>query len=335
MTESNKTLILIEDIRLQAKKRQARIVFPEGEDERTIRATNRLDDEEICRPILMGDPEKIIQKAQTHKIPFDEKSVEIVDPKQSSQYETYSQQYFELRKHKQITESDAYKKMLDPLFFGAMMIRNGDADGGVTGAVHATGDVLRAGIQCIGVIEGLSLVSSCFLMLVPNWPVPLTFADAGVVPDPNAEQLACIAIASANTHKKLTKQDPIVAMLSFSTKGSAQHERVDKVCEAVEIAKKLAPDLLIDGELQGDAALVADIGNQKAPGSPVAGRANVLIFPDLDSANICYKLTQRLACATALGPLVQGLVKPFMDLSRGCSADDIVDVAAICAVLGA
>jgi phosphate acetyltransferase len=335
MAELKESLSLIEQIRSEAKERQARIVFPEGEDDRTIQAVSRLADEEICRPVLLGDPEKIRQQARAHRIRLDEKSVGLIDPKQSPKYDEYVHHYFELRKRKQISESEAREKMLDPLFFGAMMVRQGEADGGVSGAMHATSDVLRAGIQCIGVAEGLSVVSSCFLMIVPNWPVPLTYADAGVVPDPTSEQLACIAIASANTHKKLTGQDPIVAMLSFSTKGSARHERVDKVCDAVGIAKKMAPDLLIDGELQGDAALVAEIGRKKAPGSPVAGRANVLIFPDLDSGNISYKLTQRLAGATALGPLVQGLAKPFMDLSRGCSADDVMNVAAICALLSA
>jgi phosphate acetyltransferase len=222
---------------------------------------------------------------------------------------------------------------LKPLFFGAMMVREGRADGSMAGAINTTGDVLRAGIQCIGTAEGISIVSSTFLMIIPGWPVPLTYADAGVVPDPNADQLASIAISSANTHKKLTGDDPIVAMLSFSTYGSASHPRVDKVKEATRIVKERAPYLLVDGELQADAALIQSVGNKKAPGSPVAGKANVLIFPDLDSGNIAYKLTQRLAKAEALGPLVQGLKKPAMDLSRGCSVEDVMNVAAIASIL--
>lgn len=328
-------MTLIEHIQSEAKRLNKRIVFPEGGDERILRAAGRLADDRLCSPILLGDPETIRKMAKVQKIDLDTKHITVIDPEMSDQYSKYSNHYFELRKQKNISESDAKEKLRDPLYFGAMMIHQGDADCGVAGAVNATGDVLRAGIHCIGVAQGLSVVSSCFLMLVPAWPGPLTYADAGVIPDPDPDQLACIAVTSARTHRELTGEDPVVAMLSFSTKGSASHTRVDKVTEATEIAKKMAPDLLIDGELQADAALIESIGKKKAPGSPVAGRANVLVFPDLDSGNISYKLTERLAGATALGPLVQGLDKPFMDLSRGCSADDIVNVAAICAVLSA
>jgi phosphate acetyltransferase len=241
--------------------------------------------------------------------------------------------FYSLRKHKGITQEQADESLLKALFFGAMMVREGDADGSVAGANNTTADVLRAGIQCIGLAEGITVVSSTFLMLVPDWEKPLTFADCGVVPDPNPDQLASIAIASANTHQKLTGETPVVAMLSFSTYGSACHPKVDKVKEATRLVKERAPNLLADGELQGDSALVPSVGSKKAPGSLVAGKANVLIFPDLDAGNIGYKLTQRLAKAIALGPLIQGLKKPAMDLSRGCSAEDIMNVASICCVL--
>jgi phosphate acetyltransferase len=215
-----------------------------------------------------------------------------------------------------------------------MMVRGGNADGSVAGSINTTGDVLRAGIQCIGMADGISIVSSTFLMIVPGWERPFTFADAGVVPDPNPEQLASIAISSAQTHQKLTGNEPIVAMLSFSTYGSAEHPMVDKVKEATQLVREQAPDLKVDGELQVDAAIVSSVAEKKAPGSLVAGKANILIFPNLDAGNIGYKLTQRMANAQALGPLIQGLRKPAMDLSRGCNVEDIVNVTAISCLLG-
>ena len=260
--------------------------------------------------------------------------VYIVNPAESEHLKTLSDMFYEQRKHKGITPEQAREQVLHPLFFGAMMIKKGLVDGGVSGALNTTGDVLKAGLQCIGLAEGLSVVSGAFLMLVPSWHEPLTYADAGVCPNPKPNQLASIAISTAKTHQKLTGNEPIVAMLSFSTMGSASHPMVDKVIEATKIVKEKAPEIKVDGELQVDAALIEAIGKKKAPQSQVAGKANVLVFPDLNSGNIAYKLTERLAQAKALGPLVQGLDRPFMDLSRGCSVEDIVNVVAISCVIG-
>jgi phosphate acetyltransferase len=322
---------LIGAIRDRAKKAGKHIVFPEGTDERTIQAAAGVIREGICRASILGPEKEIREKAKSLNISLD--GLQIIDPGTSDRLGAYIDEYHQLRKTKGMTPEQAKETIFKTLFFGAMMVREGRADGSVAGAINTTGDVLRAGIHCIGMAEGISIVSSTFLMIVPEWPVPLTYADAGVVPDPNADQLASIAISSAGTHKKLTGDDPIVAMLSFSTYGSASHPRVDKVKEATRLVKERAPRLLADGELQADAALIPSVGAKKAPGSPVAGKANVLIFPDLDAGNIAYKLTQRLAKAEALGPLVQGLKKPAMDLSRGCSVEDVMNVAAIASIL--
>jgi phosphate acetyltransferase len=323
---------LLEQIRNRAKEKKKTVVLPEGPDERMVRAAAKLRDENICGVVLLGQNTTIQDRAKTAGVSLD--GVEVIDPAGSDLSTGYAQAFYELRKHKGMTLEKAAEQMRHPLFFGAMMVREGRCDSSVGGAVNTTGDVLRAGIQCIGMAEGISVVSSIFLMIVPGWPVPLTYADAGVVPDPDPDQLASIAITSARTHQKLTGDEPVVAMLSFSTYGSACHPLVDKVKEATRLVKERAPGLQADGELQGDAALIPSVAKSKAPGSTVAGRANVLIFPNLDAGNIAYKLTQRLAKAEALGPLIQGLKKPAMDLSRGCSAEDVVNVAAISCVIG-
>ncbi len=324
-------MTLLEQIHNKAKSHQKHIVLPEGMDNRMLFAANQLTDEKLCRVTVLGNPDDMMRRAHEQKISTD--GIRFEDPENSDHFDKYVRELAALRKHKGLTEAAAAEMMRQPLYFGAMMVHLGDADGSVAGANNTTGDVLRAGIHCIGLKPGISVVSSIFLMIVPGWPQVLTFADAGVVPDPDPGQLASIAMTSAQTHKLLTGNEPNVAMLSFSTYGSASHPDVDKVREATQLVRDQKPELNVDGELQADAALIPEVGSSKAPGSKVAGKANVLIFPDLNSGNIAYKLTQRLAGATALGPLVQGLKKPAMDLSRGCSVQDIVDVSAICAVL--
>lgn len=317
-----------------AKADRKRIVLPEGDEERTLIAAQKIQEEKLAYVILVGDEEKIAEKAKGLNVNLE--GVEIINPNKSDKLDKYVNEFFELRKSKGMTIEKADKIVRDPLYFGTMMVKLDDADGMVSGAVHTTGDLLRPGLQIIKTAPGVSVVSSFFIMMVPGSKYGengmLLFSDCAVNPNPNHEQLAAIAIATADTAKKLCKIEPKVAMLSFSTMGSADHEMVDKVRKATELAKELRPDLDIDGELQLDAAIVDKVAAQKAPNSKVAGKANVLIFPDLQSGNIGYKLVQRFANAEAIGPMCQGFAKPINDLSRGCSSEDIVNVVALTAV---
>jgi len=319
-------------IREKAKKNPKIIVLPEGEEPRMIKAAETIINEGIASLILLGREESIKSKARELGVELPDK-IKIINPKDSKKLKEYAESYYQLRKNKGMSSDEAYKLLENPLYFGALMVYHDDADGLVAGSVNATGDVFRPALQTIKTAPGINIVSSSFVMVVPDCPYGengvMVFADCALNPEPNAEQLADVAIASAATGKALVGFEPRVAMLSFSTKGSGKHPLVDKVIEATKIAQEKKPELLIDGELQADAALIPSIGERKAPNSKIAGKANVLIFPDLHSGNIAYKLIERLAKAEAIGPISQGMRKPVNDLSRGCSAEDIVNVVAI------
>ncbi len=327
---------LIQKIHEMAKKADKTIVLPEGTEERTLKAADYALEHGLAKIILLGNDQEIKALADKFSLKNINKA-KIIDPKEHEDKEALAGLLYELRKKKGMTMEQARKLAEDPLYLAVLLIKAGKADGEVAGADNATGDVLRPAFQIVKTLPGVSAVSGAFIMILPEHKKNygengiMIFADCAVNPDPTTQQLAEIAVESAKTAKNIAAIDPKVAMLSFSTKGSAKHEKVDRVLEAMDIAKKMDPNLKIDGELQADAAIVESIGRKKAPGSEIAGKANVLVFPSLETGNIAYKLVQRLADAEAVGPILQGLAAPINDLSRGCSVDDIINMIAITA----
>ncbi len=325
-------MTLIEDIKKSAIQANKKIVLPESYEERTLKAADIVLKEKIARISLIGNPGEIMKKAEHLGLSYI-KEAEIIDPINHPRKKDYINLMVKLRKHKGLTNEDAEKLIEDPLYLATLMIKAGDADGEVAGADNATGDVLRPAFQFVKTLPGISVVSGTFLMLLKDQEFGenglMLFADCAVHPNPTAEELAQIAVSTAKTARTIAKINPRIAMLSFSTKGSAKHELVDKVAKATSLAKEMDPTLQIDGEIQADAAIIESIGQKKAPGSPIAGKANILIFPDLQAGNIGYKLVERLAHAEAIGPILQGMAAPINDLSRGCSVSDIVNLIAI------
>jgi len=322
---------LLDQIKERACLLQNRIVLAEGTELRTLKAAEIILHEKLAKIILLGNPQKISELTKNEGI--DISGAEIIDPMTDAKREYYATMMVEIRKSKGLTMAEALVLLNDPLVFAPLMIKAGDADGEIAGAINATGDVLRPALQYVKTLPGVSVVSGAFFMLLKDHNLGengiLVFADCAVMPDPDERQLAEIAVTTAKTAKAIANIEPRVAMLSFSTKGSAKHPQVTKVANATRIAREMAPELMIDGEMQLDAALVEEVGQLKSPGSLVAGKANVLVFPGLEAANIGYKLVQRLAGAEAIGPILQGMAAPINDLSRGCSVSDIVNMVAI------
>ncbi len=325
---------LLDQIKLNAKRHNKMIVLPEGTEERTLKAADAVLAEGITRITLLGNPSEIKSLADSFGLKNVERA-DIIDPVSHPKKEQYIDLMVELRKSKGLTREEASKLIEDPLYLGVMMIKSGDADGEVAGARNTTGDVLRPAFQLVKTAPGISVVSGAFIMILKDKEFGaegiIVFADGAVHPDPTDKELAEIAVATARTTKAIVGVEPKVALLSFSTMGSAKHPMVDKVVSATRMAKEMAPEFMFEGELQADAALIEAIGQRKAPGSKIAGKANVLVFPNLECGNIAYKLVERLAHAQAIGPVLQGMAAPINDLSRGCSVSDIINVIAITA----
>ena len=328
-------MAFIDEIKDRAKKDIKKIVLPESDDDRTLKATSEVLKQKFAEIILIGNRSKILERAKELSLDNIEEA-EIVDPNNSENYNEFVEQFYELRKHKGMTIEKAKEFMLDNIYFGMMMVKQGYADGLVSGAVHSTSDTLRPALQILKTAPGTKLVSAFFMMIVPNCIYGengvFLFSDSGLNENPDSDALSEIAISSSKSFELLTGKTPKIAMLSYSSHGSAKSELTEKVIKATNLVKEKAPDLLVDGELQLDAAIIPEVAEYKAKGSPLKGEANILIFPDLNAGNIGYKLVQRLANAEAYGPLCQGIAKPVNDLSRGCSSKDIEGVIAITAV---